>query len=118
MTSSHDRERGSATLLSLGIIAAVFTLAMAGILLAQAAFARHTATGAADLAALAAASAHQHHRADPCQIAGHVVARHGATMTSCHLEGDHVLVRTQVAVDLGWVGQHQATANARAGPVP
>jgi secretion/DNA translocation related TadE-like protein len=75
------------------------------------------AQAAADLAALAAASAHARGR-DPCAAGAEVAAANDAELLSCALVGDDALVTVEVAGPR-WLGQTgDLTAQARAGPDP
>lgn len=111
-------ERGSATVLMLAVIVVALTLALAAAALARAAHARGTAQAAADLAAIAAATAAQRPvGGDPCAVAAHVAAQNGARLDRCAvLAGGDVELSTSVAVDLG-AFTATASAQARAGPV-
>lgn len=77
--------------------------------------AHRSAQAAADLAALAGATARQD-GGDACGVATDVAAANGARLTGCSVAGDDVRVR--VVVDgPRWLGQpHDLTAEARAGP--
>lgn len=111
-TSCRPSERGSATVSGLGIAALALALAWGILALGAAQLARTTAQRAADLAALAAATAlHTDGRA--CAVAAQVVAANAAGLEACTVEGEDVVVRTAVTAPLG-VGQ--ARAVARAGP--
>jgi secretion/DNA translocation related TadE-like protein len=70
---------------------------------------------AADLAALAGASALQG-GADPCVAAERIAVRHAARLTSCVVDGSDVLVSTGVRLDAR-LGGAELPARARAGPV-
>lgn len=119
-------ERGSGTVVTLGLVAVVLLLIVVLSLLGRAQAARGSAQTAADLGALAAA---QHLVGSPggpdlgtiyvtggggsaCGIAREVVARNGAVLTGCVLlDGGIVRVTTARAGGLG-----SARAHARAGP--
>ncbi|WP_418275062.1 Rv3654c family TadE-like protein [Isoptericola jiangsuensis] len=109
-------ERGAGTVLLIGIVAVVL-LCMAGLsALGSAQQARVTAQSAADLGALAGASALRH-GLDACTTAGRTVARNGSGLAGCVVEegGVVAVVASRPAghvVDLAGV----ATARARAGP--
>jgi secretion/DNA translocation related TadE-like protein len=75
--------------------------------------ARHQAEGAADLAALAAASVAVDGERAACAEARWVVERMGAVLRSCRLSGWDALVEVDVA--FGPFGS--AAGRARAGPV-
>lgn len=115
-----DPERGAGTVLVLGIVAAVLLLAVGIAALGAAQNARGTAQAAADLGAIAGATALRD-GFDPCGTAGAAVVRNGAEIGSCEvLEGGVVRVAaTRAAV--GPVGElggalGSARATARAGP--
>ena len=117
------RERGSGTVLTLGLVAVVLVLLAAISLLGRAQSARGAAQAAADLGALAAA---QHlldsspsgfgpgPTAAACGVARQIAAANGASLTSCEVLDDGV-VRVTTARP-GGLGAAQATA--RAGPAP
>lgn len=95
------------------LVAAVVGAGLVG--LAQTA--RHRATAAADLAALAGAQVALEDPGGACGAAAHIAASNGATLTSCALADDVVTVDVAVQVRLGRFGVGTATARARAGPV-
>jgi len=109
-------ERGSAGVAMLGVIAAMLTLTVSGLLLAGAVLASHRARAAADLAALAAAGALM--RGEPahaaCQVAARVAAVNAARLQLCVASGTEV--RVSAAVAAGPKGRDAATARSRAGP--
>lgn len=113
------RERGAGTVLVLALMAVLLTLTVAVVGLAGAVHARGTAQTAADLAALAAATAL--HRAggptaDPCAVAAQVVVANDAEPAGCAVTGAVVEVGARVVI-LGQVdGALVARASARAGP--
>jgi secretion/DNA translocation related TadE-like protein len=105
--------------------AAVFVLALAGVLaligglaasLAAVAVARHRAAAAADLAALAAADRALERPTVACAAAGRAAAAAGATLQSCRLVGDvtDVVVAIRPAGAIGSWGV--ARSHSRAGP--
>ncbi|QOR71352.1 flp pilus-assembly TadE/G-like family protein [Ruania alkalisoli] len=112
------RDRGSATVLVLAVVATglVAMVLLGG--LVHASLARGTAQAAADLAAIAAAREATRGAPDPCRIAAEVAERNGADLASC-IVGDGALVDVRVDVPAeplpGW--SRAATAEARAGPV-
>ncbi|WP_436702030.1 Rv3654c family TadE-like protein [Nocardioides sp. BYT-33-1] len=109
--------------------ASVLTLAMAGVLLLVGAaagvvgaivVAQRRAQAAADLAALAAATALAgqvgHSGRDPCATAAEVAADNGAELHSCRTDGHEAEVAVRVRGPR-WLGQDQdLVATARAGP--
>ncbi|MFW5472644.1 Rv3654c family TadE-like protein [Knoellia sp. CPCC 206450] len=115
---SRHGERGSGTVLVVAAVAAVLLLGIAGLQVGAAASAAHRARAAADLSALAAASALQEGGADPCGRAAHLARRNSARVVDCLLRpDDSVLVRVTTDLDLAWPGlPRTAVASARAGP--
>ena len=111
---SHLAERGSGTVLAVGLTAAVALVGGAVIPLSQVLVARAQAAGAADAAALAAADAASGREPGfPCELASVVAAANGAAVQSCEVDG---LVVT-VSVARGILGLDVA-ARATAGPPP
>ena len=79
----------------------------------------HTkAAAAADLAALAAADAHQHgHGQDiACARAAEVAASNGAALLSCELDHEVVRLSVEVSSTFRWTRVSTIVARARAGP--
>ncbi|MDR2723280.1 MAG: flp pilus-assembly TadE/G-like family protein [Cellulomonadaceae bacterium] len=117
MTGLTDGERGSGTVLNLalGMVAVICMTALAA--LGAASRAQGLAQTAADLGALAAATAIQV-GADPCAVAADVVQYNMAVLVACTVEAAGVVtVETARDVDLGMTwGTGTATARARAGP--
>lgn len=113
----RPRERGSGTVLALGLGFVVITAAVLLVLLAQSAAAASRAAAAADLAALAAADAARGITSgDPCAVARQVALQNNATVLACFEAPDAtVQVRTQLSAG-PWLGA--ATGLARAGPPP
>ena len=111
-----DRERGSATVLALGLIGALASLGVAALVLGSAVIASQRARAAADLAALAGAS--QVLRGAPagqaCHAAARVARTNGGHVTSCTVDGSSLRVVVGVPADAPGLGS--ATARARAGP--
>ena len=99
-------------------IAVLLALTTAGIQLGAAATAAHRARTAADLAALAGATALQDGRADGCSGAARVARRNGAQVIQCTLGvNESVFVRVSTKVATSWPGvPGRAIASARAGP--
>ena len=111
-------ERGSASVWVLALAGVLAVIGLAAALVAMAVVARHRATAAADLAALAAAGGAVEGEADPCAGAAHVAAANGARLRTCAVDPAAVAdVVVGVPVDLGPLGVREATARARAGPV-
>jgi secretion/DNA translocation related TadE-like protein len=111
-------ERGSATVVMLGVIAVVLILTVSGLMLASAVLASHRARAAADLAALASAGVLM--RGEPpveaCQLAARVAAANRGQLQRCTAVRSEV--RLSVAVLAGMRGLGVATARSRAGPGP
>ncbi|WP_022918371.1 Rv3654c family TadE-like protein [Ruania albidiflava] len=111
-------DRGSMTVVMLGVIAGALLLAVLVGGLVRGVTARGHAQAAADLAALAAGEVAAVGGPAPCQTADQVAQRNGAGLVSCETsDGGMVDLATEVAVQLlpGW--QQSASATARAGPV-
>ncbi len=101
-------------MLAAAMVVAVLTVTVAVAQIGAAVLARHGAQAAADLAALAAASAVPAGSAEACERARDVAAAMGASVTACAVTGPDVTVQVSVRAGLG-VGE--ARAAARAGPV-
>jgi len=114
--SARPREdRGSATVLVTACLGLLLLVGCALAVVAAMVAAHRTAQAAADLAALAGATAAQD-GADPCAAAGSVATANGASLTRCAVAGDQVTVEVAVAGP-HWLGQtHDLSAAARAGP--
>ena len=97
-------------------VAAILAVAVAVLLVGRAAVAAHSARSAADLSALAGAHALREGK-NACVVATSVAAANGAAVGVCTTDGDDVVIRAEVAVDLGVLGTRTASAIARAGPV-
>ncbi|SEB68262.1 Rv3654c family TadE-like protein [Arthrobacter woluwensis] len=115
----NEPERGSGTVLSLGLGLVLVTAVLLVVLLGQAATLASRAAAAADLSALAAADAARGLRnGDPCTVAAEIAARDGARLDSCELQGpsgDIAEVRASVG---GAFGLGRGEGRARAGPPP
>ena len=108
-------QRGAATLFAVSCLAVVLLIGAALGVVAALVRAHRIAQSAADLAALAAASA-VGGDAYPCAAGGATAAANGARMTSCVLVGRDATVRVQVTGPR-WLGQTaDLEAQARAGP--
>lgn len=110
-------DRGAGSVIGLALVAVLLALTLAVVGVARAVHARGTAQAAADLGALAAATAlHDVTGAagDPCAVAGRVVAANGAELAACRAGGGEVVVSTRVPLADG-TGL-AARASARAGP--
>jgi len=117
--SARDRggDRGSGTVLALGVALTGAGVALAGTTLGSAVLARHRAEAAADLAALAAAVRVQDAVPGVCTAAARTAAANGARLLSCRPGGDGT-VSVSVAVRAPALGGvlGPAVVRARAGP--
>ena len=111
-----DDDKGAMTVTTAFAVAAILAVAVAVLLVGRAAVAAHSARSAADLSALAGAHALRAGE-DACAAASGVAAANGAVLAVCTIDGDDVVTRAEVAVDLGLLGARKAPAVARAGPV-
>ncbi|SFF22443.1 helicase/secretion neighborhood TadE-like protein [Flavimobilis marinus] len=109
---SRAGDRGSGSVLVLAVIAVALALALGLGLVARAHVARVGAESAADLAALAAATALAR-GGDACATARDVATSNGAEIVRCDTEGTGA-VQVEVSRDVPMLGR--ATAQARAGP--
>jgi secretion/DNA translocation related TadE-like protein len=115
----HDR--GAGTVLAIGLLSAAAILALGLSTVGQVIVARHRASAAADLAALAAArtanaSSAATAAAEPCPVAREVAAANGARLTSCVLDASGVVSVSAQTDTNAALGVFRATAKARAGP--
>ncbi|SFE10437.1 helicase/secretion neighborhood TadE-like protein [Blastococcus tunisiensis] len=112
-----ESERGSATVWVLALGGVLAVIGMAAVLTGAAVVARHRATAAADLAALAGA-VRAVQGADACRSAAELARANAAELVACVVgDGAVVEVSVSVPVRLGPLGAVSATAHARAGPV-
>jgi secretion/DNA translocation related TadE-like protein len=110
-------ERGAATVFAVACLAVLLLVGSALGVVAAMVRAHRTAQSAADLAALAAASALARGR-DPCASGADVAAANGAELVSCEMRDRDAMVTVEVAGPR-WLGQTgDLTAQARAGPDP
>lgn len=110
-------DRGSASVLVVGVCLLALVLATGAGAVGSAVIARHQAQAAADLAALAAADVLLGRSpGPPCVVAAAVASRNGAELDQCAVTGREVIVRAKVrpATTIAAVGD--AAATARAGP--
>lgn len=108
-------ERGAASLLLVSCLAVLLLVGAALGVVAAMVRAHRTAQAAADLAALAAASALQR-GGEACLAADALAAANAATLVGCEVAGDDVVVRVRVTGPR-WLGQTgDLAALARAGP--
>ena len=113
-------DRGHAGLWSVWAAAVLLAVTVAVVSWAGALGARQRAEAAADLAALAGASA-QTRGADPCAAADRVARAQQARLVRCVSEAAAVLVEVEVhlpSATLRWLSVPPARARARAGVVP
>jgi secretion/DNA translocation related TadE-like protein len=112
-------ERGSATVWVVALAGLVAALGAAGVLVGAAVTARHRATSAADLAALAAASHAVVGDPAACAVAARIASANGAVLAGCaQLPGAQVQVEVRIRLSLGPLGSREAHGRARAGPAP
>lgn len=116
--SGRRRERGSGTVLTVAAIGVLLILATAGLQLGAAATAAHRARTAADLSALAGATALQEGAGSPCGRAAQIAGRNQARIVDCSVGAEEsVSVRVSMPVSTRWPGvPDRAVASARAGP--
>jgi secretion/DNA translocation related TadE-like protein len=108
----QERERGSASVLSIGILGALVLLSSGVVTVAGAVVTKQRVSGAADAAALAAADTASGARAGiPCREAERLAAANDTVIVACSVEGTTVAV-TASAHYLGF----DVTIEARAGP--
>lgn len=108
-------DRGSASLFAVSCLAVLLLLGAALGVVAAMVRAHRVAQSAADLAALAGASAIGGGR-DPCAAGRTTASVNGAQLTSCTVAGREVTVRVLVTGPR-WLGQSSdLEAEARAGP--
>lgn len=116
--STTGRERGSGSVLVLGVAAVTLVVLVAAVSLAGTVRARHVAESAADLAALAAAVALEQGvpPAVACARAADVARPQGATVV-CRTDGADALVEARAPVPSAVAALGgAAAARARAGP--
>lgn len=115
-------EEGSGTLLVIGAVALVLAVGLVTMVLGGALHARTRAAAAADLAALAGASAALASSDQACEEAAQVAAANGARLTACDVSGVSVRVRAATPIPeplRRWVpGVQELQAAAHAELVP
>lgn len=114
-------QRGSSTVLVVGLIAAVLTVTVAALAVSSAVRAAHVARSAADLGALAGAIAHQRGagRAGACAQARRVAGQQDVRVTLCSVDAEgavSVTTASPIVFRLPGVGPGHAAGRARAGP--
>lgn len=113
----ESRERGSATVLSIGVLGATVALAAGFAAVGQAGAARHQAQSAADAAALAAATKVLWGETEACAAAAAIAAENDTELERCRV--NDLEVHVAVTRDPSGVAAvfGPAAAVARAGPV-
>lgn len=116
-------DRGSATVLAVGIIAVALTVTLGGLWVLSAVRAAHVARASADLAALAAAGRYQElpEAEQACAEARRIAGRHATEVSDCSVEGTGIVTVTTTApigLRLAGAGPERAEGRARAGPEP
>ncbi|GGL36740.1 Rv3654c family TadE-like protein [Planomonospora parontospora] len=116
--AADRRERGSATVWTVAVMAVLFALAVTVVLTGTARVARHRAQSAADLGALAAARLVFTEPGRGCAEAASLAAANGARLLRCSTGTDGIVdVQVAVGFSLPVAGDREASARARAGPV-
>lgn len=118
---TDDREdRGSGTVIAVGIAGVIASLLVVAVLLAAAVLAVHRARSAADLASIGASRTvllgGDQRRA--CREATELARANDAVLVGCSVSGGDVEVQTTVALPkaLRSLGHREARATAKAGP--
>ena len=111
----QDGERGAATLLVLAVSGLLMFVGLALSGVATIVLTQRSAQSAADLAALAGASAAVS-GADACAAASEIAEANGAALASCELAGTIVTVGALVEGPQLIGRRYDVTAQARAGP--
>lgn len=115
-TGAVPGERGAATVLAVAMTGVLVLLGAAAGVVGAIVVAHRTAQAAADLAALAGASAASHASGDPCVVAAAIAERNDAQLAACTTDGRAVEVEV-VVEGPRWLGQDRdLAARARAGP--
>lgn len=107
-------QRGSGTVLALVVLMAGVVLLSAVVFAANLLGASSKATSAADMAALAAATARLAGSDDPCSAARGVADDYGVRVTGCRPDGEDVIVT--VTASPGMRALPDVDRSARAGP--
>ena len=111
-SSAGRSQAGSATIYVLAFAVALTTLAVVVAGFAGLAVAKHRASAAADLAALAGASA----PGDACAVAATTARHNGARVTDCAQQGSDVVVVVGIVARAPFGLRPLVRARARAGP--
>ncbi|MFI6101021.1 Rv3654c family TadE-like protein [Lentzea sp. NPDC051213] len=104
-------ERGSAAVSGVAAMLLLLVVSVGGAQIGAAVVARHRVTGAADLAALAAAAGLTEGEGNACEQAKRVAEANGARTDQCTVSGWEVVVEVSATTPFGPV-----SARARAGP--
>ncbi|WP_053738801.1 Rv3654c family TadE-like protein [Nocardia sp. NRRL S-836] len=104
-------DRGSAAVSGVVAMVLLIVVATAGAQVGAAVIARHRVTGAADLAALAAAARLDEGDRQACEQAQRVALQNGGELRACAVNGWEVVVEVSAATPFG-----PLSARSRAGP--
>ncbi|HET6625039.1 MAG TPA: Rv3654c family TadE-like protein [Nocardioidaceae bacterium] len=113
---TRDSERGSATVYAVFFVGLLTTVGIVAAAVASLFVGHRQVAAAADLAALAGASALQQ-QGSACAAAGGIARRNGTTLVSCQVRGDVVSIRVATQVPSLFRTSIELRARARAGPV-
>jgi secretion/DNA translocation related TadE-like protein len=111
-------DAGVATVFAAAGIAVIIGVLVFGLQLAAAITARHRASAAADLAALAAAGHAVWGAQVACGRAGQIATAMSATLAACELDGWEARVEVRAELSFSLLTDDAAVGRARAGPVP
>jgi secretion/DNA translocation related TadE-like protein len=111
-------DAGVATVFAAAGIAVIIGVLVFGLQLGAAITARHRASAAADLAALAAAGHSVWGAQVACGRAGQIAAAMSATLAACELDGWEARVEVRAELSFSLLIDDAAVGRARAGPVP
>lgn len=109
-------DRGSASVLVLGLSAVIAVAVVAAAVRGVAVVDRHRVEAAADLAALAGAQSVLEGAGEACAQAASIARANGARLVRCALSGDVIEVEVASDLRLGRLGTWVVTGRARAGP--
>jgi len=113
--SRHPRdESGAVVVVAIGLVALLVVVALICAGCAAIVVAHRRAQVAADLGSLAGAAALQR-GAEPCAAAARIAARQAASLRTCAVDGQSVLVTASVALAVP-LTDGAVSARARAGP--
>lgn len=113
--SAGRTERGSASLLGVAMLGVLLLVGAALGVVAAMFVAHRSAQAAADLAALAGATALAD-AGDACAESGRIAAANGATLTGCEVDGREVRVLVEAPGPRWWGRAVGFPGEARAGP--